>query len=1053
MQAVFSYDIELHNSAMHSKTLTYRQITTLSLAISLSCGAILIPDLEVKAQLTHELEKEERVWSKANDAFQKKQFALAMKNFSDFMQFETNEKSERFVEALFLESICALNLYHKDAEFRIDEFIKAYPESPFVLESLYAIADHHYKRRHYKKAAEAFNKVDVRQIGTEKKRELQFKRGHSLFEIEEFESARYDLFDVMKSNGTFHSAATYYFSHIAYLNNNPQVALDGFYEIADDPDFVSVVPIYIAQSLHASSQFNELQSYGPPLLDESAGLEDEERTEIARLVGDAFYKNQDFTTASPYLEMAWEGTRGPGRKPEFAYEVGYTRYRMGSWRDALDVLALTAREDNKLGQNATYHMADCYIQLDQKDKARSAFGRAASKDYDMEIMEDALFSYAKLAFEQSYNPLDDAITAFQKYIDQYPNSVRRDEAYRFLLDVYLVSRDYDRAMDALDQIRDKDATVQSSYQVLAYNRGVELYQGGKYNAALPYFDKVRNYPIDAQLAAESFYWQGECYFAVRDYTNATAAYSKFSLAPGGYSSGFYPAADYARGYSLFKRKKYSDALSAFRSYLEANPEDAPKRLLDAELRTADCFYAKKEFDRAVTYYDKCIVNEYAVNIDYILYQRAMSISLSNDTNALLDQIMGLDRLLEEYPNSRFVVDALYESARTQIERDELDDANARLNELLTAHPRNPRTKEALVDLCLIGIKQDRPEDVLATWDKIRTTYGNDPVAADAYNIVEPLLIERGLLDNLPPAVGLTGEDIESRLYEAAVSLAIEENYSKALPRLEEYLRQYENGNHLDEANFYLAACLTNAGDKNGALLSYEKVIALPPGDFTEAAAVAAATLAWNEGDYPRALTHYRLLSDIASIQTNKLESAIGQMRCYYLLDQPAQAFTFANAVYTDPGTPESIKRTASLWLGRIHYDSNEPDQALEFFESTVEFGGNVGAESQFMIAQILFDKEEFENAEQSIFTLVSDYSSYEEWKFKGFLLLVRTYISLEDLFQARATAESILENVNAEWVQNACSDLMIEIETLEGDEPNGTDLIETGTSTDNDEKQ
>ena len=177
------------------------------------------------------------------------------------------------------------------------------------------------------------------------------------------------------------------------------------------------------------------------------------------------------------------------------------------------------------------------------------------------------------------------------------------------------------------------------------------------------------------------------------------------------------------------------------------------------------------------------------------------------------------------------------------------------------------------------------------------------------------------------------------------------------------------------------------------------------------------------------------------------------MRCYYLLDQPAQAFTFANSVYTDPGTPESIKRTAALWLGRIHYDSNELDQALVFFESTVKFGGDVGAESQFKISQILFDKAEYEKAEQNIFTLVSDYSSYDEWKFKGFLLLVRTYIGLDDLFQARATAESILENVNAEWVQNACSDLMIEIETLEGDEPNGTDLIETGTSIDNDEKQ
>ena len=312
----------------------------------------------------------------------------------------------------------------------------------------------------------------------------------------------------------------------------------------------------------------------------------------------------------------------------------------------------------------------------------------------------------------------------------------------------------------------------------------------------------------------------------------------------------------------------------------------------------------------------------------------MSMSLTEAPEALLEQIAGLDKLLLDFPKSRFVVDALYESARTQIERDELEDARRRLDVLLSAHPRNPRTKEALVDLCLIGIKQNRPDDVLETWDRIRTTYGNDPIAADAYNIVEPLLIDRGLLDNLPAAVGLSGKEIESRLFDAAVSLALEEKYTQALPRLEEYLRQYENGNHLDEAQYYLAACLNNAGDKNGALLSYEAVLALPPGDFTEAAALAAATLAWNEGDYPRALTHYRLLADISSIQSNMLESSIGQMRCYYLLDQPEQAFAFATDVYSDPGTPESIKRTALIWLGRIHFDSEEYDEALNCFEST-----------------------------------------------------------------------------------------------------------------------
>ena len=216
---------------------------------------------------------------------------------------------------------------------------------------------------------------------------------------------------------------------------------------------------------------------------------------------------------------------------------------------------------------------------------------------------------------------------------------------------------------------------------------------------------------------------------------------------------------------------------------------------------------------------------------------------------------------------------------------------------------------------MIGIKQDKPEDVLQIWDQIRTSYGNDLVASDAYNIVEPLLIERGLLNDLPPAVGLSGQEIEERLFKAAVNLAIDGNYSQALPRLEEYLRQYENGNHIGEANFYLANCLNDAEDYSGALLSYEKVLSLPPSEFTEASALGAATLSWNGDDYPRALDHYRLLGEVTTLQSNRLEASIGSMRCYYLLDKPEEALGFANEVYNDKSTPESIKRTAALWLG------------------------------------------------------------------------------------------------------------------------------------------
>ena len=41
----------------------------------------------------------------------------------------------------------------------------------------------------------------------------------------------------MKKDGPFLEPSTYYFSHIAYINGKPQVALEGFEAIADHSDF------------------------------------------------------------------------------------------------------------------------------------------------------------------------------------------------------------------------------------------------------------------------------------------------------------------------------------------------------------------------------------------------------------------------------------------------------------------------------------------------------------------------------------------------------------------------------------------------------------------------------------------------------------------------------------------------------------------------------------------------------------------------------------------------------------------------------------------------
>lgn len=971
---------------------------------------------------------EDRVWSAAKDAFDKEKYGLATALYAQWeAESDLPADHTRRIEADYHQALCALYLYHKDAGEQIAAFAAAHPDHPLAKQAQWDHANYLYQEKDWADAIEVFDVVAERRLGDEQLDELKFKRGHSFFEEERYDEAKTDLYAVQGGEGDFADAAKYYFSHIAYVQDKPAVALQGFRDLAEKEEFEDIVPIYIAQLLHETERFDELIEYAPMLMSEDSPLNISEQDEVARLLGDAYYRKQIYAEARPLLEQAWKATRGPQRTRPFAYQMGFVRHQGGDEREALNAFALVTREEDALAQNALYHMADCYVKLAEKDKARTAFRKASEMSFDMDIREDALFNHAKLAFELSYNPFDDAITAFERYIEEFPDSKRSDEAYGFLLEVYLTSKDYERALAALARIKDKNIEVRKAWQLVSYNRGVELFLADDFAAADGHFAEVRTYPIDPVLTAESHFWQGELNYRLKRFPSASAHYGSFIESPGAYKSPYYAQAEYARGYALFKRKKYVDALAAFRSFLKIDDGSDARRSLDAQLRAADCFFANKAFTQASESYTAVLSKEAS---DYGQFQLALCRSFLDDREGA---IAAFNALIVRHPESSLVPEASYEAARRLIEAGKLHEAKDHLETLLTDHPNSPKTKYALVDLCLIGVKEGRDEDVLALWDRIRKEYGSDPIAGDAYNVVEPLLIDRGLLDDLPSGVGLDGDEIEERLYTAARSLALERNCDKAVMRLGEYIRSYDNGAYLTEAHFFLGNCAYDLGREAEARDAFEYVLAQPTNDYTEPAALGAATMAWNASDLSTARKHYATLEAVSVQTENILEARIGLMRCHYLLNEPDPAKGYADQVLADDRTPEDIRRTAQFWRGKILFDREEWVDAYADLLKVASFGGARGAEAKYLMCEVAYRREKFEAAEQEIFELVDSFTSYDKWKIKSFVLLVKVYIGLGDLFQARATAESIIANVDQPEIIGEAEDLLTLITQLEAE--------------------
>jgi len=953
------------------------------------------------------------------------------------------------VEAEYRAALCAMYLYHKDAVWRIDRFIENHPESTWVPKIQWELANYEYRRKKWSKAAEAFNALNPRRLSKVMRTEYHFKRGHSRFETQDLGGARGDLLMVQDDPAAqpeYLEAAKYYLAHIAFAEDRLTTALEAFEELAEVNAFRDAVPLYIGQILHRLERHEDLSKRAPEWLSEERNIAERDRLELTRIAGESLFHLGDCDAASPYLETAWKAADAQERTPGFSYMVGTCRLNQGNANEAITALMRATGGDTPLDQYATHSMGRAYLALNEKPKAQAAFAKAATMEHDLEVREDALFNHAKLAFETDFNPFNDAIAAFEQYLEEYPDSPRRDEAYGFLLEVYLTTRNHVRALEALDRIQRKKPEEKAAYQKLAFNHGVSLFQGGDFEEADAFFKRSRTFPEDATLAAESQYWQGEIAMKAGRDAPALSHYRAFLNAPGAFNSPKYNEGEYGAGYALFRQRKYRDAQVSFRKYADAETGAGPGgHRADALLRIGDCFYIDKDYRRAVGAYDKALTAG-TTQQQYTRFQRARCLGLDGD---LAGEVDGMNELLDAHPETTFKGDALTAIGKAEIERGNMAEARKAFERIRTDLPGSPFAKRALVDLALIAVKQNREDDALALWKEITTRYPDDEVTKDAFLLVEPLLVERGQLDDLPDVVGLSEDDIAERTYAAAQDLALSGDCAAAIPKMEQFIGKYPESIRITAARFHLGQCRFDNGDKDGALAPLEAVISGPLSDYHEPALVMAATLQFNRDEFEAALAHYQKLEQVAVLKRHVLEARIGIMRCSRALGDGATVLEYVGPILDDAETPADIRTAARYNRALILQESGDPS-AKEDWEILAENGPHAEEATHHLAALTLADGDA-EACQVAIFNQLNRFGAGSDWSYESFLLLAESYIAQEDYFQARTTVDQLQTNVQTAWVQDACLDMLDRIVQLEQPAPDPADTTSGTTTNPNEE--
>jgi TolA-binding protein len=967
----------------------------------------------------------------ARNLYQQGKYNAAFRQFEK-VQKQVDPKSELYSEALYFRAVSAMKAGHNSGSRMLERFIEDYPESPYMNNALVNLGDNQFERRHYAAVIRTYSEVDRASLSENELVKLKYQNGYSNLMTENIDQALIEFTEIKDRNNLYSRPATYYWAHIMYLQENFQSALDGFRQLETDPTYSRVIPLYVSHIYYKQQRYNEVINYTVSIIDD---VEEEHKSELSKIVGDSYFHLREYAKALPYLETYYQ-TSGPKTR-EDNYLLGYCYYNTGQFEKAVPLLENASRGKDEMAQNAYYHLADSYIRINEKEKARVAFEAASEFDFNERIKEDALFSYAKLTYELSYSPFNETIKAFDRYISLYPNSQRNTEAYRYLTEVFMVTRNYRDAISSIEKIEEKTSEILRAYQRVTFFRGLELFNNLAYNQAIDHFNlSLQNSSYDRELNARALYWKAEALYRVSEYRSSAEAYSQFLRTAGAFSLPEYKDAEYNLAYAYFKLEDFNQASLHFRNYINSKQGQPSEKLADAYNRVGDYYFSNAEYSLALQNYRKAFeMNTF--DTDYSLYQIAFCQGLQQNQQA---KINSLQRLQEGFPDSEYLDDALYELGRAYERLGQYAEATRNYRRIVENHSESTYFPRTLLQLGLINFNSGEFNQALSYYKQVAEKFSGTPEAQAALLGIKNSYLEMNNVDgyfaytrSLGGGVNVTTSEQDSLSYMAAERLYMAGD-AQASAQLQRYLQQFPNGSFATNAHFYLAEILYKEGSFSQANEHYTFVARQPNNIFSEQALSRASELTFNAGDYETALEFFNRLEKIAGGKWNLLKAYTGQMRCNFQLKRYNEAIVASAKVKSSDVANEAWIREANFVSGKSNYLAGNQNAALESLKSVAtDTKLEQGAEAKFLVADILYKQNQKQQAEEVIMDFISKGTPFQFWLGKAFLLLSDIYLDKGDDFQAKHTLRSVVENYGADndGVKAEATKKLAEIEARE----------------------
>jgi TolA-binding protein len=969
-------------------------------------------------------------YNKAVILFDAQRYSQAAHLFKQVSHSIKDEQSSLKVNSDYYAAVCSMYLSHDDAESQMTGFIYKHPQSPEVHKIYFLLGNYEYGKRRFKEALAWYNKTDVDYLEPKELPEYYYKMGYCCFSRKQFDLAIKYFGEVTDETSTYYPRATYYYGYISYKNKNYQTAINSFLKLRNDPNFKKAVPYYIAECYYLEGDYTKAAAFCIPLIDSvsnNAALLNSD--EMEKIVAESYYHLGKYKEAIPYFIKYSNSGSLIGTE---AYEFGYCYFVAGQYKEAIPYFQNAAIGNDSLTQDAFYHLGECYLKTGEKQYAANAFNDAYKLNYNEELKENALFNFAKISYETSSDPFDVAVAALSNYINTYPNSTHKEEAYLYLVNIYSTTKNYEAALATLAQIKNWDSHLQGAYQHLCYYRAVDLFNNHQLEPAINYFEKSLTYNYDEKLHLLAYYWKAEAFYREKKYNDASAAYIEFINQPEAFNSPEYNLSEYGCGYSYFQMKDYENAGNWFRKYVSTETQDK-NRLCDANNRIGDCYFVKEDYESAIPYYQKSLEMN-TRDADYAGYQIAQGLGVLHRFD---EQIKSLTAFLANYPKSSYRSSALMELANAYLSNNQPKNAAEAYQHVIDEYPSGPNTNQSLLQMGMIYYNEGQNDMALKAWQQVVEKDKNSSEGNEAISHIKMLYVSEGQVGNMQEYLSKQGitlghSALDSATFSVVKSDYLKENYAKLLPDATDYIQKFPDGIFSGEVHFYRAEYYYKQKNDDSAVADYRYVLKTPKSYYTITSLVYASQIDYARQNYSEALNYFNELGTMYQDETQMILAYTGKMRCYNFLNQYDALIGAADTVIQTAKINEDVHTESYFLKAKAFLQKQQNDSAMANFIRVASVSkSEMEAESKYNIAKIQYAKGDFPSSEKTVFDLVNQEPSYPKWMAKGLVVLADDYVSVNDNFQAKHTLNTVIENASDTAVVNTAKSKLNTIITNE----------------------